>query len=82
MGICFIPRQHSLVSPDIQGDAFGPTFRRKSELVKILMSWLWIHGLDDELLGLVDKSLGSDDKSLGSDDTILGSDDKLLSLKD
>jgi len=31
-------RQGSVVSPDILDDESGPTFQRKSELVKILMS--------------------------------------------
>ena len=47
-----------------------PTFWRKSELVKILMSWLQIRGLDDEFQGLDDKYLGLDGKLHGSGDKL------------
>ena len=43
-------------------DLSGPTFQRMPELVKILMSWLYIPRLGDKFPGSDDKLLGSDDK--------------------
>ena len=67
----YLSRHCSLVSLDILDDVSGPTFHRMTEL-KILMSWLWIHGLDDEFQGFDDKYLGLDAKLHGSGDKLHG----------